>query len=197
MSKKEYFDRYAHRWDEFQHEIDSEQLETLLRKFEIRKGDWILDVGTGTGILLPYLAESVGKEGKVFALDFSSEMLSIAKSKLTDPGISFINSPVEGMPLGDRMLDRVICFASFPHFEDKPRALQEMSRVLKEKGKLFIAHLLSSEEIRKHHLEAGGAIRNDTLPSSRVMKNMMIKAKFKKIKIIDQPSLYLAQGERW
>ena len=196
MSKKEYFDRYAHRWDEFQHEIDSEQLETLLRKFEIQKGDWILDVGTGTGILLPYLAESVGKEGKVFALDFSSEMLSIAKSKLTDRGISFINSPVEGMPLGDEMLDRVICFASFPHFEDKPRTLQEMSRVLKEKGKLFIAHLLSSEEIRKHHLEAGGAIRNDTLPSSRVMKNMMIKAKFKGIKIIDRPSLYLAQGEK-
>jgi ubiquinone/menaquinone biosynthesis C-methylase UbiE len=196
MSKKEYFDRYAHRWDKFQYQIDSGQLGALVKRFGIQEGDWILDVGTGTGILLPHLAESVGKEGKTFALDFSAEMLSVAKSKLTHRAISFINSPVEKIPLKDEMFDRLICFGSFPHFEDKPKALQEMSRVLKKGGKLFIAHLLSSQEIKKHHFETGGDIKNDTLPSRPVMKKMMIKAKFKGIKIIDRSSLYLAQGEK-
>lgn len=196
MSKEEYFDQYARKWDELYPQEGSKQLEDLVREFQIKKGYWILDVGTGTGILLPHLTKLIGADGRVFALDFSSEMLFKAKSKFPSERIDFVNSDVGKIPLGDEIFDRVICFASFPHFEDKPEALQEMSRVLKKKGKIFIAHLLSSQEIAEHHHEAGGEVRNDTLPSSRVMKNMMIKAKFKGIKIIDRPSLYLAQGEK-
>ena len=197
MSKREYFNDHANRWDELYHQQNSEQLQALVKRFEIRKSDWILDVGTGTGILLPYLIRHIGEEGRLFALDFSSEMLSLAKSRLPDERISFVNSDVGKMPLQNELIDRVICFASFPHFEDKPKALREMSRVLKKGGKLFIAHLLSSQKIKAHHLKAGGEVKNDTLPSGRVMKKMMMKAKFRGIRIIDQPSLYLAQGEKW
>lgn len=197
MSKREYFDQYAHRWDEFYYQVVSEELEALIKRFEITKGDWILDVGTGTGILLPYLIISRGKEGKLFGLDFSFKMLSKAKSKLSNQPVGLVNSDVEKMPFRSEIFDRVICFASFPHFEDKAKALQEMSRVLKKGGKVFIAHLLSSQEIQEHHFEAGGEVKSDTLPSASVMKKMMIKAKFKGIKIIDRLSLYLAQGEKW
>lgn len=196
MSKKQYFDHYAPRWDEFQNEIDPEQLEGLVKRFEIQKGDWILDAGTGTGMLLPYLAISAEKEGRIFALDFSAEMLSVAKSKIKTKTVSFIHSTVEKIPLGDQTLDRVVCFASFPHFENKQKALLELSRILKRGGKLFIAHLLSSQQIKEHHLRAGGDVKNDVLPSNPVLEKMMIKARFKQIKIIDQPSLYLAQGEK-
>jgi len=196
MSKKEYFDEYAHRWDELYHQQNSEQLEALIKRFEIQKGDWILDVGTGTGILISYLTRLIGTQGRVFALDFSPEMLSKAKSKAGDRAVTFVHSTVERIPLREETFDRVICFASFPHFEDQPRALREMSRVLKKGGKLFIAHLLSSQEIREHHFRAGGEVRNDILPSSPVMEKMMIKARLSAIRIIDQPSLYLAQGEK-
>jgi len=196
MSKKRYFERYAARWDELQHEVDPEQLEYLVGRFEIQKGDWILDVGTGTGILLPYLALSAQKEGRIFALDFSAQMLSVARSKIKTKTVSFIHSAVETIPLKDETFDRVVCFACFPHFENKQKALLEMGRVSKPGGKLFIAHLLSSQQIKEHHLRAGGDVKNDVLPSNPILEKMMIKAGFKEIKIVDQPSLYLARGEK-
>lgn len=197
MSKREYFNHHAERWNELYHQEDSKQLEALTDRFEIKKGDWILDVGTGTGILLLYLVKQIGREDKLFALDFSSEMLSLARSRLPDARISFVNSDVGKIRLKNELIDRVICFAFFPHFSDKPKALREMSRVLKKGGKLFIAHLLSSKKIKEHHLEAGEEGKNDTIPPGHVMKKMMMNAKFKGIRIMDQPSLYFAQGEKW
>jgi ubiquinone/menaquinone biosynthesis C-methylase UbiE len=196
MSKKDFFDRHAHKWDELYYQTEPAELKDLIREFQIRKGDWILDVGTGTGILLPYLSRLTGKEGKLFALDFSSEMLSVAKSKLTQSGIEFIDSDVGNMPFENEIFDRVICLASFPHFGNKPKSLQEMSRVLKKGGMLFIAHLLSSLEIKEHHSGAGEEVKDDVLPENSSMIKMMSKAKLKRIKIVDQPSLYLAQGEK-
>ncbi len=153
-------------------------------------------MGTGTGILLPYLVKSVEKEGKVLALDFSAEMLSRARSKIKGGSVSFVRSNAEKMPLKDRTFDRAICFACFPHFENKQRALLEMSRVLKPGGKLFIAHLLSSAQIKEHHLRAGADVKHDVLPSSPALKRMMIKARFKEIEIVDEHCLYLARGEK-
>lgn len=197
MSQKEFFDRHAHKWDELYCQNEPAEFSDLIRRFQIRKGDWILDVGTGTGILLPYLNRLTGKEGKLFALDFSSEMLSVAKSKLPHSGIEFVNSDVGNMPFDCEIFDRVICFACFPHFGNKPKSLQEMSGVSKKGGKLFIAHLLSSQEIKEHHFNAGEEVKDDVLPENSSMIKMMSKLKLKGIKIIDQPSLCFAQGEKW
>ena len=196
MSKKEFFNHHARKWDELYYQNEPAELKELIKRFQIRKGDWILDVGTGTGILLPYLSRLTGEEGKLFALDYSSEMLSVAESKLPHKGIEFINSNVENMPFDDEIFDRVICFACFPHFGNKLKSLKEMSRVLKKGGKLFIAHLLSSQEIKEHHSGAGEEIKDDVLPEKSAMIKMMTELKFKNIQIVDQPSLYLAQGEK-
>lgn len=197
MSKKKYFDLHANKWDELYDQNELAALSDLIRRFQIRKGDWVLDVGTGTGILLPYLNRLTGKEGKLFALDFSSEMLSVAESKLPHSGIEFINSDAENMPFEDEIFDRVICFACFPHFRNQSKSLQEMSRVLKKGGKLFIAHLLSSQEIKERHFNAKEEVKDDVLPENSSMIKMMSKLKLKGIKIIDQPTLYFAQGEKW
>jgi ubiquinone/menaquinone biosynthesis C-methylase UbiE len=196
MSKKKYFDHHAHKWDELYYQSEPTQLTDLIKRFQIRKGDWVLDVGTGTGILLPYLSKLTGNEGKLFALDFSTEMLSVARSKLPHSGIEFINSDVGNMPFEDEIFDRLICFACFPHFGNKLKSLKEMSRVLKNGGKLFIAHLLSSQEIKDHHFSAGEEVKDDVLPEKSAMIKMMDESKFKNIEIVDQPSLYLAHGEK-
>jgi hypothetical protein len=67
---------------------------------------------------------------------------------------------------------------------------------LRKEGKLFIAHLLSSEEVKIHHGQAGDEVAKDVLPKEKTLKRWMTKVGFKKIKIIDQPSLYLACGAK-
>ena len=63
-SLKDYFDRHASSWDEMlkYNERTSELLEAV-SWFGLAEGHWVLDVGTGTGILLPLLSEAIGMEG--------------------------------------------------------------------------------------------------------------------------------------
>jgi len=83
--RQEYFDQLASSWDK---EVTSERLECLgniIKELGIKLGDWVLDIGSGTGILLPLLIEAVGGKGKIIALDFSQNMLKQAKAKGFQP----------------------------------------------------------------------------------------------------------------
>ncbi len=71
MSAKEYFDKAASTWDEkFLTPSLSSFLENLVPQFGIEAGQSVLDVGTGTGVLIPYLIKAVGPSGSVTAIDY-------------------------------------------------------------------------------------------------------------------------------
>jgi ubiquinone/menaquinone biosynthesis C-methylase UbiE len=194
MSKRRYFDKLATGWDKIYHRDNLLAIEALIKRFKIKKGSMVLDVGSGTGVLLPCLLKNVGSKGEVLALDFSLTMIKKARSKDENKKVNFTNADAEAIPIKKDLFDYVICFACFPHIFDKRKALIEMSRVLKKGGKLFIAHLLSSEEIKIHHRQFAGEVSKDTLPQEKTMQRWMIKAGLKGIRIIDKPSLYLAAG---
>ena len=194
MSKRRYFDKLATGWDKIYHQDSLLSIKELIERFEIKKGSMVLDVGSGTGILLPYLLKKVGGKGEVLALDLSLTMIKKARSKDENKKVNFINADAEAIPFKKDLFDYVICFACFPHIFDKRKALIEMSRVLKKGGRLCVAHLLSSEEVKIHHRQFAGEVSKDTLPQEKTMQRWMIKADLKEIRIIDKPSLYLAAG---
>ena len=194
MSRREYFDRYAHRWDKICHLDTNEKLQKLVQSFELKRDSRVLDLGCGTGILFPHIIKSIGVKGMLFGVDFSQKMLLQAKRKFKDKSIVLLCSPAEELPFLSKFFDYVIAFACFPHFQNKNRAMGEISRVLKKGGKLFIAHLLSRKELKEHHCLAGGSVACDCLPSEKILRKMMENNGFKKIIILDQPSLYIACG---
>ena len=129
-STRDYFDRMAVAWDKGRHADDfCRRLESLVALFGIPYGGRVLDVGTGTGILHPYLLAAVGKSGRVLAFDFSSCMLAEALKKSPFENLACFQANVTAIPLPDRICDCVVCFAAFPHFDRKQLALQEMARV--------------------------------------------------------------------
>jgi ubiquinone/menaquinone biosynthesis C-methylase UbiE len=70
MSRQEYFNHLADSWDKrFQTETLSTYLEQLVPTFGLLPGQRILDVGTGTGILIPFLLKAVGSTGQISAID--------------------------------------------------------------------------------------------------------------------------------
>lgn len=197
MSKREYFDRYAHKWDQLCHSETEDKLRKLLRSFRFKKGSQVLDLGCGTGILFPHILKAIGIKGRVFGVDLSEQMLLEAGRKHRNENIVLICAPAENLPFLPESLDYVIAFASFPHFEKKTKAIKEISRVLKKGGRLFIAHLLGRKELQEHHRSSGDIeVLRDVLPATKVLKKMLKREGFKKIVITDKPSLYIACGSK-
>jgi ubiquinone/menaquinone biosynthesis C-methylase UbiE len=196
-NRKEFFNRHASTWDkELQYEGKTRQLLEVVEWFELSQGDSVLDVGTGTGILLPFIKEAIGPKGSLIAMDFSFKMLKQARlCRYMDEEI-LINASVAAIPSHSNQFDRVTCFSAFPHFPDKARSLLEMVRVLKSGGKLFIAHLHSVEKINQLHKEIGGPVVHDFLPPLERIKGLMKDAGLFEISIINQPGKFLAQGQK-
>jgi len=193
MSRKAYFNEQANSWDERFCTPDlSSFLEKLVPQFGVEAGQNILDVGTGTGVLIPYLIRAVGPAGSVTAVDYSEKMVQICKTKHSHfKNVSVKLGDIEEDALPTESFDAVICFGVFPHLDNKENALRNISNILKAGGKLVIAHALSSEEIKTHHNNASSTVVHDMLPEETEMIQLLEQTGFTKISIKDEPGCYL------
>ncbi len=79
MSKK-FFNEKAKDWDNIvQH--DSEKITEVITNIEIINSPNILDVGSGTGVLIPYLVNKFGSKSKITAVDFAENMITVSREK--------------------------------------------------------------------------------------------------------------------
>jgi ubiquinone/menaquinone biosynthesis C-methylase UbiE len=192
--KKEFFDQLADSWEDQSFPPETrKRVAELAGTFGIQKGSRVLDVATGTGILLPYLLQAVDQSGRVFAFDFSYKMLQKAKNKAPRANLYCFQASAMAVPLPDNLFDHIICFAAFPHFANPIQALQEMSRVAKKGAEVFIAHLMSRDELLKHH-GSHSPVAGDTVPEAADMRRMCLSAGLTDPQITDQPGFYLARA---
>ena len=193
MSRQAYFNQLADSWDKrFQTEALSTFIEQLVPTFGLLPGQKILDVGTGTGILIPFLLKAVGPTGQISAIDYAEKMVKICKAKYAHlPNVTVTVQQVEKLDFQSQTFDAVTCFGLFPHIENKEEALRQMNRVLKTNGKLIIAHALSRAEIKAHHHNASSVVAHDELPTAAVMEKLLTQAGFGKIHVIEKPGQYL------
>jgi ubiquinone/menaquinone biosynthesis C-methylase UbiE len=171
-------------------------LSEVVSWFGLAEGDWVLDVGTGTGILLPLIRQAIGPKGMLIGFDFSFKMLEKAKLRKSFGEKLLLASTAESIPLRSALFDRITCFSAFPHFTDKAKALVEMVRVLKSGGVLSIAHLKSVEELNQFHRHLEGPVANDLLPYPEKIRSLMTESGLWDISIINQPGKFLAQGKK-
>jgi ubiquinone/menaquinone biosynthesis C-methylase UbiE len=195
--RRSFFDSSASAWDQLlERDLRTGKLCEMVGQFGIGEGDAVLDVGTGTGVLLPLIGKAVGPRGTLVAIDFSLKMLLAATRHDFEIRPPFFNADVAAIPFRKGSFDKVTCFSAFPHFPDKKRALAEMARVLKKDGSLFIAHLHSIEEIARLHRGVGGSVHQDHLPDSDMMAKLMIEAGLDCVRIENEPGRFLAQGRK-
>ena len=193
MSRKAYFNKAAKSWDKRFHTPSlSSFLEKLVPEFGLEAGQNILDVGTGTGVLIPYLIREVGPAGSVTAIDCSENMIQICKTKCSHlKNVSVRLQDIEEDAFPTETFDAAICFGLFPHLENKEKALQNINQLLKAGGTLIIAHALSSEELKTHHNNASSAVVQDMLPEEAEMKQLLEQMGFAGIRIKDEHGCYL------
>jgi ubiquinone/menaquinone biosynthesis C-methylase UbiE len=192
---REYFNSRADIWDDNIAEKDTNKLIKMAERLELTPGSIILDVGTGTGVFLPYLLKNIGDNGKIVALDLAEEMLAKARIKYPRKNIEFLHADVMDIPIYEEMFDSVVCYSSFPHFRDKHQALTEMKRVMKPGSRISVCHTSSRDHINGIHATLPG-VENDLLPDPDEMRSLLSDAGFTVVKIEEDSVSYLAVGEK-
>ena len=196
MQLQEYFDQLAPTWDK---ELTRERLKCLgniVKELGIKPGYYVLDIGSGTGVLLPFLIAELGDEGKIVALDFSAEMLGQAKAKNFQPIVGFAQADVLAIPLADNSVDLAICNSVFPHFNDKVKALKEIARVLRNNGRLVICHTMSRAMVNQLHQSIGGIVASALLPPEFQLRGLIKQAGLRVTHFEDGPERYLVIAEK-
>ena len=189
-----YFNEKAATWDKTVAERDSTKLERMAKRLKIKPGSTVLDVGTGTGVFIHFLLGEIGKGGRIIALDFAEKMIGRARAKGFNGNIDYLCADVTNIPLGNEIFDIIVCYSSFPHFQDKSRALAEMNRVIKRGGRLLICHTSSRASINEIHRQIP-AVENDIIPDEGEMQIILLRAGFIEIKIDDSES-YLTSARK-
>lgn len=105
----------------------------------LQPGGSALDVGTGTGLTLPYLAAAVGRGGRVVGLDRSPEMLAGARERAPGPPVELVEADATQLPFSAASFDGAISTYGLTAIADVHAALDEMIRVVRPGGRLVIA----------------------------------------------------------
>lgn len=162
-----FFDRCAPTWDAEMVKSDA-IIGKILDNAEVGPGMDVLDVACGTGVMFDYyLSRGVNS---VTGVDISPEMAKIAAGKYeTEPKVQVICGDVEETAF-DKQFDRVVVYNAFPHFPNPKHLIKVLASLLKEGGRLTIAHGASREAIDDHHNGSASKVSNGLMEARSLMK---------------------------
>lgn len=166
MDDRHFFDKLAPHWDENEVLSTAKKVNEILDYMDLKRGQDVLDLGTGTGVLLPHIAQRIGAEGSITAIDYSREMLKIAHDKFgsLNPAPEFHCMDFEQETISGEF-HRIILYCVYPHLHFPVDTLRWLTKVnLADGGKLFIAFPCNEDFINDIHKERHS--ESDMLPSA-------------------------------
>lgn len=192
MNKRDFFSDISGSWEDFH--ADPVELRCLVdfsRHFRLQAGDRVLDIGCGSGRLIPVVCGQIGSGGRLVELDFAPGMLGIARQKPHPDNVGFVLGDAMKLTFANGQFDKVVALAVLPHIDDPAIAFREFHRVLRGDGLLIIAHQMGRRALALHH---GGseAVKNDLLPENGVLRRQLTAAGFTAVEIVDEAERFIA-----
>jgi len=186
MDNRRYFNKLACSWDETS-KPKAEKLKRIVELTDLDVSSKILDVGTGTGVIIPYLMEK--EPSKIIGVDMSDGMISIARNKFDDERIEFLVGDM--MTLEIDGFDCIMLHNVYPHINDKEKLFQKAYAILKEGGTMIVAHSSSRDKINGVH-SVNVETKDDRLPTARVTASIM--SNFLEVKEVIDEDIYFVKG---
>ena len=116
--------------------ITAKWAKDLVDRARLRGGEDVLDVACGTGVVARLAASKV-TPGRVTGLDLNAGMLAVARGVLNEGApVNWLEGSALDLPFPPGHFDAVLCQLGLQFFPDQPRALREMRRVVREKGRI-------------------------------------------------------------
>jgi len=173
----------------FKQSIDADirqRLQAIVAAAELGKGNEVLDVGTGTGVLIPYITPY--QVGSILGCDLSSAMLEEAVRR--HPAASFWCGDIIDMPASFGSFDVIFFNAMFGNVWNQRTVLKKSCELLKPHGKIIISHPMGARFV------AGLSQQNPKLvphllPSAQRLKKLIEDLELNIIRFEDEQDFYL------
>lgn len=187
-----FFDQQAAGWDAGVPADVIQRAREILQGLGILPGSRVLDVGCGTGVLVPMLREQMKAAGFVVATDVSMNMLREGRHKYGGAFAGSMQSDAAHLPLRESSFDWILCYSVFPHFSDQRGVVAVLSVALRPGGRLAIFHSKSREDINAFHRSVGGEVGGHELPDEPEMREILEGAGLNVERLENRSDRYLA-----
>jgi len=158
---------------------------------EIKKGETVLDLGSGGGIDVFLAANKVGDDGKVIGVDMTEAMVETATQNAEAGGyqnVEFKLGEIENLPIEDDSIDVIISNCVINLTPNKSVAFKEVFRVLKDSGRILISDIVTEGELPdevRRSFQAWSECTAGAMEKQDYLKTIK-KAGFSKVEIIEE-----------
>lgn len=188
---KSFFDGLAEGWDTGLRKHNPDLVDLLLRLADIPENARILDIGCGTGVLVPHLERYAPAE--ITGLDISECMIAQARAKFPQEKYRFLAQDAytfaDGQPY-----QNIFVYNAFPHFDDPARIIAHLSGLLASEGRLMVCHSASRQVINGHHEQHATEISLGLPPAKDIAA--LMDASLEVDICIDTPQLFAVSGRK-
>jgi SAM-dependent methyltransferase len=157
----------------------------------LKKGQTVLDLGSGGGFDCFLAANRVGKEGKVIGVDMTPEMIDKAREnarKSKYENVEFRLGEIENLPVADGTVDVIISNCVINLSPNKRRVFEEAFRVLKPSGRLMVSDIVLLKqlpEIIRKNVEAYIGCLSGAEMKDKYLQ-MIRDAGFQEVKVVEE-----------
>lgn len=159
-------------WLERPERASEENPDRMVELLELRKGDHVADIGAGTGYISWRMAQRVGPEGKVYAVDIQPEMLELLEAQMKKRGLKNVVPVLGGVSdpkLPPASIDLAIMVDVYHELEQPAEMLENIFKALKPGGRIAFVeyraedpnvpiknvHKMSEAQVKKEAAAAG------------------------------------------
>lgn len=197
-TRRTFFEDRAPTWDDMMPADLDAALHRMIAPFAsaLSAAGTLLEIGTGTGALIPHLVRSAPGT-RLVCIDLAHGMLRRARER--GPAARLVQCDAHHLPFpsgAGAAFDVVVCHNSFPHFADRLRALGDIQRVLRPGGQLLILHNNPRARVNAIHSRVGGAVAHDLLPPGAELDHLLRQTGYIKVWVDDAPDHYVARAQR-
>jgi len=145
------YDENVHITFELYNENELDIRNRMIDLLELKPKYKVLEVSAGTGKDSEIIASRLNKDGGLWLLDISPDMLAynMERMKNVEIPVEHVVASACALPFIDNSFDALYCFAGVGHFPDLPMGLKEMARVVKPGGKVVFCEKNVPEWLRE------------------------------------------------